>query len=342
MVCALSRLGRAMRRRDFLTRAATAAAVAPTLRPRAARAQVEGKIWRIGFLALSRRENSAYQHAGFEQGMGGLGYVEGKDFVSVLRFADGHDERLLELAAELIRLRADVLLAGPRPAIRALQQATYTIPIVGVAMTDPVGNGLIASLARPGGNLTGSASSSDDTSEKQLELLAAVVPKPSRIGFLRNPGDPDGFQILKVAQDSAEKAGVSLVPVEAPGPEGIENAFEALGRGRVQAVIVPPDGLFAAQRKPIAEHALRHRLPTMFTQREFVDAGGLMSYGESYFEFWQRSATFVHKIMHGAKPADLPVEQPTRFHLVINRKTADALGVTIPPLLLILADEVIE
>jgi putative ABC transport system substrate-binding protein len=247
-----------------------------------------------------------------------------------------------ELAEELVRWQPDILLTGPRPAIHALLRATRTIPIVGVAMTDPVGNGLVTSLAQPGGNLTGSASSSDDTSPKQLELLTAVVPKAARIGFLRNPDDAGGATILAIAKASAEKAGLALVPVEARSAQGIEAAFEAFAKEPVQAVMVPADGFFTAQRTRIAESAIRHRLPTVFTVREFVQAGGLMSNGGSYFEFWRGAAVFVHKIMHGAKPASLPVEQPTRFHLVINRRTADALGVTIPALLAMFADEVFE
>jgi putative ABC transport system substrate-binding protein len=332
----------APRRRDVLALAVGAAAAAATLWPVTARAQVAGKVWRIGILAYSTRENNAYQFDGFLQGMRDLGYQEGRDFVSDLRFAEGHEERFPALAAELLRLKPDILITGPRPAIRALQQATRTIPIVGVAMTDPVGNGLIASLARPGGNLTGSASSTDDTSPKQLELLAAFVPKPGRIGFLRNPGDRGGAAILELAKASAANAGFALVPVEAPSAQAIEAAFVSFAKDGVQAVMVPADGLFGAHRKAIVELALRYRLAAMFTQREFVAAGGLMSYGESYFEFWRRAATSVHKIMHGAKPAELPVERPTRFHLVINRRTADALGVAIPGLLYTLADEVIE
>jgi putative ABC transport system substrate-binding protein len=249
---------------------------------------------------------------------------------------------LPELATELVELKVDVLVTGPTPAVRALQRATRTIPIVFVATTDPVGNGIVASLARPGGNTTGQAGSNDDTAPKQLELLATIVANPSRIGLLGNPENPGYFPVLKSAQDAAQKAGLFLVPVASSKPEDIEKAFAAFNRERVQAVMVATDPVFGEQRQRIAELALSHRLPTMSSQREFAEAGGLMSYGESQREFYRRTAIFVDKIFKGAKPADLPVEQPTRYHLVINRKTADALGVTIPALLYIFADEVIE
>jgi putative ABC transport system substrate-binding protein len=326
-----------MRRREFVTLIGAAATW-----PLALRAQPAGKVWRVGFLGTNSHESNSNQYTGFLQGMRALGYVEGKDIVVEFGFADGDYERLPALAADLVRLKVDALLAGPTPAVRALQQATSTIPIVGVAMTNPVGNGLIASLAHPGGNTTGSAGSTDDTSPKQLELLAAVVPNASRIGLLWNPENQSTSTVLKVAQDAAQKAGLVLVPVEARNLQEIENAFPAFGRERVQAVMVPTDGVYAGHKERLASLALSHRLPSMFARSEYAQAGGLMSYGESSSEFWRRAATFVDKIFKGAKPADLPVEQPTRYHLVINRKTADALGVTIPAVLYIFADEVIE
>jgi putative ABC transport system substrate-binding protein len=208
--------------------------------------------------------------------------------------------------------------------------------------TDPVGSGFVASLAHPGGNTTGLASSSDDSSPKQLELLATAVPKLSRAAVLLNPGTPTSSAVLKNAEAAAQKAGIVVVSMEARNQQEIENAFAALARERVQAVMVSPDAFFFGQRQLLADLALRNRLPSVFGQREYAEAGGLMSYGESLEEFFRRAASFVDKIFKGAKPGDLPIEQPTKFHLVINRKTADALGLIIPPQLYIFAEEVIE
>jgi putative ABC transport system substrate-binding protein len=271
-----------------------------------------------------------------------LSYVQGKDFASELRFADGQYERFPDLAAELVGLKVDILFSGLSPAVRALQQATRTIPIVFTSITDPVGQGFVASLAHPGGNSTGLAGSFDDTSPKRLELLATVVPNPSRFGLLGNPDNSGYPPNLKAAQDAARKAGFVLVPMEARNPQDIENAFAVFARERVQAVMVEGDGFFFGQRQRIAQLALASRLPSICPQLEYAEAGGLMGYGENLSELFRRGAAFVDKIIKGAKPADLPVEQPTRFHLVINRKTADALGLTIQPALYIFADEVIE
>jgi len=211
-----------------------------------------------------------------------------------------------------------------------------------VILRDPVGNGYVASLARPGGNITGLSGSSDDTSPKQLELVATVVPNVSRIGLLGNPATPTYTAVRKGAENVAQKAGLSLVTIEARDPQEIENAFAAFGKERVQAFIAAGDAVFFTQRRQIAELALRHHLPSIFSQREYAEVGGLMSYGESLSDFYRRAPSFVDKIFKGAKPGDLPIEQPTRFNLVINRKTADALGLTIPPHFYIFADEVIE
>ena len=207
--------------------------------------------------------------------------------------------------------------------------------------TDPVGNGFVASLARPGGNITGLSGSSEDTSPKQLELVASVVTNVSRIGLLGNPASPVYADVRKSAQTAAQKVGLTLVSVEARNLQEIDRAFADLNNQRVQAFIGAADAVFFTQRQQIAELALRNRLPSMFSQREYAQAGGLMSYGENLSDFFRRAASFVDKIFKGAKPGDLPIEQPTRFNLVINRKTADALGMTIPPQLYIFADEVI-
>ena len=270
-----------------------------------------------------------------------LGHVEGKDFTIEWRFADGSYERFPDIATELVKLKVDVIVLATPVAVRPVQQATATIPIVMVYSTDPVGNGFVASLARPGGNTTGLASSLDDVIPKQMELLATAVPNLSRIGLLSNSGNPNTFPVLKGAQAAAQKAGFVLVSVEAGNPEELENAFATLTSERVGAV-VDVRRVFQSQRQRIVDLALSGQLPTIFAQREYAQSGGMMSYGESLFEFHRRAASFVDKIFKGANPADLPIEQPTRFNLVINRKTADMLGITIPPQLYIFADEVIE
>jgi ABC-type uncharacterized transport system substrate-binding protein len=327
-----------MKRREFITLLGGAAAW-----PIAARAQQPGKVRRIGFLSSQPRATyGSGLYAGFQQGMRELGYVEGKDFISEWRSADNKYERLPDLASELVRLKVDVLVTGLTAAIRPLQQATATIPIVMAYSTDPVGNRFVASLAHPGGNITGLAGSSDDTAPKQLELLAAVLASPSRIALLGNPDSTAYHPVRTNVENAAKKAGLSVVTVEARNPQEITDAFTAFAKEGVQAVIVASDGFFFGQQRRLAEFALRDHLPSMFAQREYVEAGGLMSYGENLSDFFRRAASFVDKIFKGANPGDLPIEQPTKFNLVINRKTADALGVTIPPQLYIFADEVIE
>ena len=271
-----------------------------------------------------------------------LGYVEGKDFVIEWRSVEGKYERFPEIAEELMRLKVDVFVTGVTAALPALKRATTTIPIVMAYSTDPVGNGLVASLVHPGGNITGLAGSSDDSSPKQLELLTTIVPNVSRIGLLGNPGTETYSSVLSNAQDAAQRVGLSLVPIEARNQREIEDAFTEFAKERVPAVMVAVDAVFFGQRWRIAELALTNRLATMFALREYAEAGGLMSYGENIADFFRRAASFVDKIFKGARPGDLPIEQPTKFNLVINRKTADALGVTIPPQLYIFADEVIE
>jgi putative ABC transport system substrate-binding protein len=271
-----------------------------------------------------------------------LGYVEGKDFVTEWRSGEGAYERLPDLAAEFVRLKVDVIVTGVAGALRVLQQATATIPIVAAYSTDPVGNGLVASLAHPGRNITGLVGSSDDTSPKQLELLVTVVPGTSRVGLLGNPNSPTYSAVFNGAQNAGRKVNLSIVPVEARNPEEIKDAFAMLTKERVRAVMVTGDATFFRHRQRIADLALESRLPTIFALRDYAEAGGLMGYGEDLADFFHRAATFVDKIFKGANPGDLPMEQPTLFKLVINRKTADALGLSIPPQLYIFADEVIE
>jgi putative ABC transport system substrate-binding protein len=327
-----------MRRRDLIMLFGGVAAAWPL----AAQTQQAGKVWRIGYVAGVSRSAASGSYAAFVQGMRELGYVEGKNFVIEWRSVEGRYERFPEIAAELMRLKVDIFVTGVTAALPALQRATTTIPIVMAYSTDPVGNGLVASLVHPGGNITGLAGSSDDSSPKQLELLTTIVPNVSRIGLLGNPDTETYSSVLNNAQDAARKVGLSLVPIEARNSREIEDAFAAFAKERVPAVMVAVDAVFFGQRWRIAELALANRLATMFALREYAEAGGLMSYGENVADFFRRAASFVDKIFKGANPGDLPVEQPTKFNLVINRKTADALGVTIPPQLYIFADEVIE
>jgi putative ABC transport system substrate-binding protein len=329
-----------MKRREFITLVGGVAAW-----PLAARAEQAGPLRRIGFLFTAippAHFGSDGGGRGFTQGMREIGYLEGKDFVVEWRSAEGHYERLPDFAAELVRMKVDVFVTGSSPAVRPAQQATTTIPIVMGYSTNLVRNGFVASLAHPGGNTTGLAGSGDDSSPKQLELLATIVPRLSRVAFLTNPQSPTSLTLMKSAQSAAEKAGLLVVPVEARNPQEIDDAFAALAKQNVAAVMVGTDPTFFVQRQQIAQLALRNRLASIFQLREYVAAGGLMSYGESLEEFYRRAASFVDKIFKGAKPGDLPIEQPTRFNLVINRKTADGPGLTIPPQLYIFADEVIE
>jgi putative tryptophan/tyrosine transport system substrate-binding protein len=331
-----------MRRREFI--AGLSGAAAATW-PLAARAQQAGKLWRIGFLSGAARPVSleSSQWGGFLQGMRELGYVAGKDFVIEWRFAEGRSELFPGLAAELVSEKVDIVVVGNAAVVRPVQQASSTIPIVMAVSIDPVGAGIVTSLARPGGNITGLATSADDTAPKQLELLAMAVPNLSRVGFLSNPDSPSSSPFLKSVQVAAPTAGLKVLPVEARNPPDLESAFATLIKERAEAVMVmATDGFLSAQRRRIADLAIRNLLPTIFPQAEYVEAGGLMSYGESARDFNRRAAAYVDKIIKGAKPADLPIQQPTRFFLVINRKTADAIGLTIPLQLLVRADEVIE
>jgi len=330
-----------MRRRKFIALFGGAAAAWPLV----ARAQQAGKVWRIGLVAGGARpvplETSAY--AGFLQGMRELGYVEGRDFVIEWRFAEGRYELLPEFAAEFARLRVDlIVLAAGGFAIPPMRQANPDIPIVMGYSVDPVGQGFVASLARPGGNTTGLASALEEIMAKQVDLLVSTVPSLARVAVLTNPANPSNPIIFRSAEAAAQQARITLLPAKAQNAEEIKNVFDTVTKEHVDAVIVQVDALFFAQRQLIAELALRNRLPSIFGNREYVEAGGLMSYGDSIREFLRQSASFVDKIIKGAKPGDLPIEQPTKFNLVINRKTADGLGVTIPPQLYIFADEVVE
>jgi putative tryptophan/tyrosine transport system substrate-binding protein len=329
-----------MRRREFISLFGGAAAAWPL----GARAQQPHRVWRIGFMAGASRPASleVSQFGGFQQGMREHGYVEGKDFIMEWRFADAKAERYSEFADEFLRLKVDVIVVGTPAAVRAVQQATSTTPIVMGYSVDPVGNGFVASLARPGGNTTGLSSSQDDATPKQVELLTTAVPNLSRVGLLANPDSPNFNPVLKNVRAAVQEAGLVLVPVEMRSPQEVQSAFAAMARERVGGVMVMSDALTVMQRDRIAELALKNRLPTVFPLREYVVAGGLMAYGENIRDFFRRAAFYVDKILKGTKPMDLPIEQPTRFFLTINLKTAKALGLQVPPTLLARADEVIE
>jgi putative tryptophan/tyrosine transport system substrate-binding protein len=281
----------------------------------------------------------------FLEGMRTLGYVEGQNLVMEYRGVAGQFERLPALAAELVRLKPDVIVTQGTPAALAAKQATTTIPIVMVGVGDPVGSGLVASLARPGGHVTGLSTLSPELVGKQLEILTDVRPTVSRVAVLWNPANPVHALIVREAEVAAQRLDVQLHLVEARGPEAFDSAFAAMTRAHAGALLVLPDAIFLEHRRRLAELAATSRLPTMHNMpniRAFVEAGGLISYWVSPPDGWRRGATYVDKILKGAKPADLPVEQPTKFKLVINLKMAEALGITIPPTLLFQADEVIQ
>ena len=307
--------------------------------------QVHSGVRRIGFLGVRSRStpsNPDAHYDAFVQGMGELGYVEGKNLLIEWRFADGKFERLPELAAELVALKVEIIVSHATQGTQAAQRATSTIPIVFPAVSDPVGSGFVASLARPGGNITGQSNMNVDVSLKLVELLKAMVPALSRVAVLMNPSNSTHSGILKDVQTAAKRFGVKTVPIGARNPGEIELGFATMAREHAGAAIVTADVLFLGQRRQIAVLAIKNRLPTMFPFSEGVEAGNLMSYGQNLAEFYRHAATYVDKILKGAKPADLPVEQATRFELAINRKTARAIGLTIPQSILLRADRVIE
>jgi putative tryptophan/tyrosine transport system substrate-binding protein len=308
--------------------------------PRAARAQ---KVYRIGFIQTAVRNQIEHLVKAFDDGMRELGYEEGRKVVIERRFADGQQERLPALAAELVRLKVDVIVTGANPVIDAVKKATTTIPVVMAVSRDPVGAGFIASLSRPGGNITGLTNDpSPDILGKNFELLKEVVPRASRMAFVWNPVPSAAGTYRNAAESAARKLGVKFQSVEVRGRNDLENAFAAMARERADGVVVPADPVFFSAKGQLALLAARHRLPAMYGLREYAEAGGLMSYGPNVAYQFRRAATYVDKILKGAKPADLPVEQPTKFEFVINLKTAKALGLTIPQSLLLRADEVIQ
>ncbi len=311
--------------------------------PLAPEAQQPTHVHRIGLLSSDARpETRAPVLEAFLEGMRALGYVEGQHFVMEYRWAAGQYERLPDLAAELVRLPVDVLLVPTTPKALAAKQTTSTIPIVMFGISDPVGSGLVASLAQPGSNITGLSVLGTELVGKQLEFLKEVSPTVSRVAILWNPANPANALVVREADVAAQAGGVQLHLQEARSPDALDSAFAAMTSAHAGALLVVGDRLFFQHRRRLAELAAMGHLPTMHNARTYVEAGGLMSYGPNQFDIIRRAAVYVDKILKGAKPADLPVEQPMKFEFVINLKTAAALGLLIPPTLLFQADEVIK
>ena len=326
-------------------RAFISATMAMLASARTVHAQPAGKAKRIGVLGDTSPpvESRGSGDAAFRDGLRELGYVEGRNVALEYRYAEGKREALPGLAADLVRAGVDVIVALGPAAARAAKSATTTIPVVFVGSGDPIAEGLVSSLARPGGNVTGLAIIAGvDIVGKRLELLKEVVPGVTRAAMLWNPTNPSHVATLKELPGFARSLRVEIKPIAARGPEDFEAAFTAAKRGDAQAVITFDDALTNSHRPRIVALAASSRLPAMYGLREFPNDGGLMSYGASFVDLLRRAATFVDKILKGAKPADLPVEQPVAFELVINRKTANALGLTIPPSLLLRANEIIQ
>jgi ABC-type uncharacterized transport system substrate-binding protein len=327
-----------MDRRAFLAGAAALLAA-----PLGADAQQAGKVYRVVYLGNSSAVLEADLVDAFRQGLRTLNYVEGQNIVIEYRWAEGRNDRFPALVAEAVRLRADVILTSGTPATLAAKEGTRTIPIVIAAMGDPIGAGVVPSLARPGGNITGSASMSPEIDGKRLELLKELVPGVSRIAVLWNPTNPSNAARIKQIQAAAKTLRLTLEPLMATGDsQDLDKGFGTIVAARVEALVVESDRALLAHRAQIVDFAARRRLPAFYPYREYVQAGGLVSYAPSYPAMFRRAAAYVDKILKGAKPADLPVEQPTEFELIINRKTAKALGLTIPQSLLARADQVIE
>jgi putative ABC transport system substrate-binding protein len=304
-------------------------------------AQQVKKIPRIGVLRTSSPSAVPSRQDAFRQGLRELGYVEGQNILIEYRHAEGKADRLPDLAADLVRLKVDVIFAQSTAAVQAAKKVTTTVPIVSVS-TDPVGEGFVVSLARPGGNITGLANLTSELAGKRLELLKEVVPQVSRVAVLWYPDASSSALRMRETEAAAPSLGIKLQPVEVRGPNDFEPAFSAMKKDRAGALVPLRSTLINNQLKRIVELATKNRLPTMYDDGEFAKAGGLMSYGTMLADLDRRAATYVDKILKGAKPADLPVEQPTKFELVINLKTAKQIGLTIPPNVLVRADRVIK
>jgi putative tryptophan/tyrosine transport system substrate-binding protein len=310
--------------------------------PLAADAQKPGKVYRLGLLSNTSPSETDSGFDPFLQGLRELGWLEGENLVIEYRYAEGNLDRFTELAAELVRLKVDVLAARGTPGVLALKRATTTIPIVMLAVGDPVGSGLVSSLARPGGNITGLSIINPDLWGKRLQLLKEVVPGVSRVAVLWNAANPLALLSWRATEAAGRSLGVTLQSLEVRSADDFDSAFQAATRGRAEALCTVEDPLAWIHRQRIADFAAKKAMPTMYGMKTYVEAGGLMSYGPDMAVVLRRAATYVDKILKGAPPADLPVEQPTKFELVLNLKTAQALGITIPPTFLFQADEVIK
>jgi len=336
-----------MKRREFILALGGAAATPAFLWPLAVRAQQAPKVARIGYLTIGSLESPEGRKSleTFREALYELGYIEGQNIFIEYRAADGKIERLPALATELARLKLDLIFAGATPAGLAAQQVFTTTPIVVSAMGDPVRDGLVASLARPGGNITGTTFLGPELVPKRLALLKEILPKISRVAVLWHPGafgERTMRDMLNEIADAAGTLGMQLQLVEVRQPDELDHAFSTMARERAEALFQFPSPMLFSERRRIVELAAMHRLPSMFNERAFVQLGGLIAYGVSITDLTRRSVTYVDKILKGAKPSDLPVEQPTKFELIINLKTAKALGVEIPATVLARADEVIE
>jgi putative tryptophan/tyrosine transport system substrate-binding protein len=307
-----------------------------------AQAQQPTKVPRIGYLAPTFPSSTPGRWEALRQGLRELGYVEGKNVVIEWRYAEGKLDRLPALAAELVSLKADIIVTSGGATTRAVKEATTTIPIVMAQDNDPVGNGFVASLARPGGNITGLSTLAPEIGGKRLELLKEIVPKLSRVAVFGTSTQPGSAQQLKEVERAAGALGVKLQYLDVLDPKDIEIAFREAAKGRAGAVLTLTSSILLSQRAQLADLAVKNRLPAIYAQPEFVEDGGLMTYGVSITDLFRRAATYVDKILKGAKPGDLPVEQPKKFEFVVNLKAAKQIGLTIPPNVLVRADKVIK
>jgi putative ABC transport system substrate-binding protein len=309
----------------------------------AAEAQQPTKIPRIGFLFNLSTSTASARREAFRQGLRELGYVEGKNIIIEFRYAEGKYDRLPALAAELVRLKVDIIITGGAPATRAAKEATSTIPIVMTQSGDPVGSGFVASLAQPGGNITGLSTLAPELWGKRLELLKEIVPRLSRVAVFGNSSTPDNAPSLREVELAAGALKVQLQYLDVPSPKDIETAFRAAVKGRAEAGLMLVGGAITrAHQTQVLDLAVKSRLPVMYSQPEIIEAGGLMTYGVNNLDLDRRAATYVDKILKGRKPADLPVEQPMKFEFIINLKAAKQIGLTIPPNVLVRADRVIR
>ena len=322
------------------TIAAAAVAFGLLAAPLATDAQQAGKRYRIGYLETGVVRPRPWE--AFRERLRELGYVEGRTVAFEVRWADGQLDRLAKLAAELVRLEVDVVVTAGSPAARAARSATASIPIVMATGGDPVGLGLVASLARPGGNVTGLTTLSRELSGKRLEMLREALPRVARMGLLWHRTSDIDALTKRESEGAAQTLGIALKAHGVDGPDEFDRALRAFVADRAGAVLVATSPMFFGHRRQLAELALKHRLPTIFAFREYAEAGGLMAYGPSYTELFQRAAGYVDRILKGARPGDLPIEQPTKFELTINLETAKALGVTIPPAVLARAGEILQ